>query len=63
MITLKHLCREYDLDAYTLRQKLRKGMKHKRNQRWQWPEGSEEVAEARALAKQLKDTPDGPKGS
>lgn len=53
MITLKHLCREYDLDPYPLRQKLRKGMKHKRNQRWQWPDPSPELDEARQIAKQL----------
>lgn len=53
MITLKHLCREFDLDAYPLRQKLRKSLTHKRNQRWQWPEDDPQLQEARDIAKQL----------
>ncbi len=53
MITLKHLCREYNLDPYSLRQKLRKALEHKRNQRWQWPEDDPQLVEARKIAKSL----------
>ena len=53
LITLKHLCREFDVDPYPLRQKLRKGLEHKRNQRWQWPDDDPQLAEAREIAKQL----------
>ncbi len=56
LITLKHICREFDLEPYPLRQYLRKHMTtHKRNQRWKWEPKSEQLTEARLLAKQLKD--------
>ena len=53
MITLKHLCREFDLDPYPLSQKLRKQLEHKRNQRWQWQPDDPQLAEARKIAKNL----------
>lgn len=53
MITLKHLCREFNLDPYPLRQKLRKTLKHKRNQRWQWNDDDPQLSEAREVAKEL----------
>lgn len=55
MITLKHLCREHNLDPYPLRQALRKALKHKRNQRWQWSPDDPQLAEAQAVAKALKE--------
>lgn len=55
MITLKHLCREFDLDAYPLRQKLRASLKHKRNQRWKWEPDDPELIEVRALAAQMRE--------
>ena len=57
MITLKHLCQEYGLDPYPLRQQLRKGLKHKRNQRWQWQPEDPQLAKARKIAKQLSELP------
>jgi len=50
MITLKHLCQEFELDPYPLRQKLRKALKHKGNQRWQWQEKDPQLAKAREIA-------------
>ncbi|RMH22107.1 MAG: hypothetical protein D6698_01740 [Gammaproteobacteria bacterium] len=61
MITLKHLCREFNLDPYPLRQKLRKALKHKRNQRWQWSEDDPQLAEARKIAKALSMQTEGEK--
>lgn len=55
MITLKHLCREYDLDPYPLRQALRKQLTHRRNQRWQWQDDDPQLKEARDVAQTLKD--------
>lgn len=55
IITLKHICREYDLDAYPLRQKLRANLKHKRNQRWKWKPDDPQLVEVRALAAQMKE--------
>ena len=55
MITLKHLCREFDLDAYPLRQRLRKALKHKPNQRWQWKPDDPQLTEAKAIAKEMQD--------
>jgi hypothetical protein len=55
MITLKHLCREFDLDTYPLRQALRRKLTHKRNQRWQWEPDDPQLTEARSIAKSLKD--------
>ena len=50
MITLKHLCQEFKLDPYPLRQKLRKTLKHKGNQRWQWQKEDPQLAKAREIA-------------
>lgn len=55
MITLKHLCQEYGLDPYPLRQQLRKSLKHKRNQRWQWQPEDPQLAEAHKIAKHLSE--------
>jgi len=52
-VTLKHLCREYDLDPYPLRQRLRKQLEHRCNQRWQWQDDDPQLAEARKIAKDL----------
>lgn len=54
MITLKHLCREFDLDPYTLRQHLRKNMpSHSKHRRWKWQPDDPELATAKTLAKEL----------
>lgn len=58
-ITLKHLCREYDLDPYPLRQVLRKNMPHRKNQRWRWSEDDPDLKVARRLAAQMKEPKDG----
>ena len=55
IITLKHLCREFDLDSYPLRQYLRKHMPHDKHQRWQWPAQSDGLRRAKQLAKELKE--------
>jgi hypothetical protein len=54
-ITLKHICREFDLDAYPLRQKLRAKLKHKRNQRWQWSSDDPQLPQVREIAKAMKE--------
>lgn len=54
MITLKHVAREYDLDPYALRQKLRSQLEHKPNQRWQWDEKDPNLSKAREIAKGMK---------
>ena len=58
-ITLKHICREYDLDAYPLRQVLRKALPHKRNQRWKWKPDDPQLKEVRKLAAQMKEKANG----
>ena len=55
MVTLKHICREFDLDPYPLRQKLRKHLEHKRNQRWKWKPDDPQLTEVRQLAAQMKE--------
>ena len=37
-ITIKHLCREFDLDPYTFRQQLRDDNQKPLNRRWKWPD-------------------------
>jgi len=59
LITLKHLCREYDLDAYPLRQVLRTHLKHRKNQRWAWSPDDPQLKEARSLAAQMKEKKNG----
>jgi hypothetical protein len=55
-ITLKHLCREFDLDPYTLRQYLRKNLtSHTKHRRWKWQPDDPELTTAKKLAQQLKD--------
>lgn len=54
-ITLKHICREFDLDPYPLRQKLRQKLPHKRNQRWKWKSDDPELKQVRELAAQMKE--------
>jgi hypothetical protein len=54
-ITLKHICREFDLDPYLLRQVLRKNLPHRRNQRWKWSPDDPQLKQARALAAQMKE--------
>lgn len=54
MITLKHLAQEFELDPYKLRQELRKNLKHKHNQRWQWEPKNPQLAQARKIAERLK---------
>lgn len=39
MIVLKHLCKEFNLDARKLRQRLRKEFGP--NRRWQWPDAND----------------------
>lgn len=58
-ITLKHLCQEYGLDPYALRQVLRKKMPHRNNQRWRWSEDDPDLKTARQLAMQMKDKSNG----
>lgn len=54
LITLKHLCREFDLDPYTLRQYLRKHLtSHTKHRRWKWQPDDPELKTAKALAKEL----------
>ena len=53
-ITLKHICREFDLDAYPLRQKLRKSLPHKRNQRWKWKPDDPQLTEVRDIARSMQ---------
>lgn len=56
MVTLKHLCREFNLDPYPLRQYLRRHMKdHDKHQRWRWPDNDPQLERARELAKQLSE--------
>ena len=55
IITLKHICREFDLDAYPLRQKLRQHLPHKRNQRWKWKSDDPQLTQVRQLAAQMKE--------
>jgi hypothetical protein len=55
IVTLKHICREFELDAYPLRQKLRKKLPHKPNQRWKWQPDDPQLKEVRAIAKTMKD--------
>lgn len=56
IVTIKHLCREFDLDPYPLRQYLREHMTtHQKHQRWQWPAQSKDLRRAKELAKQLKE--------
>jgi hypothetical protein len=55
-ITLKHLCREFDLDSYPLRQKLRQHLKHAKGQRWKWKPDDPELAKARQVAKAMKES-------
>lgn len=57
MITLKHIAREFDLDPYRLRQHLRQNLKHRRYQRWQWPDNDPQLTQVRTLAKQLAGEP------
>lgn len=54
-ITLKHICREYDLDAYPLRQVLRAKLPHRRNQRWKWKPDDPQLKQVRQLAAQMKE--------
>jgi len=59
-ITLKHLCREFDLDPYTLRQYLRKNMPaHIKHRRWKWQQDEAELTIAKSLAQQLKEKTNG----
>lgn len=55
MITLKHIAREYELDPYLYRQKLRQKMKHAKNQRWKWSEDDPALAQAQQIAKEMND--------
>jgi hypothetical protein len=55
LITLKHICREFDLDAYPLRQKLRANLKHQRNQRWKWATDDPQLKQVRLIAQEMKD--------
>lgn len=55
MVTLKHICREFDLDPYTLRQFLRKHTTKQKHQRWKWEENDPALPNIRKLAKELKD--------
>jgi hypothetical protein len=55
LITLKHICREFDLDAYPLRQKLRTLLPHKRNQRWKWAPDDPQLKQVRLIAQEMKD--------
>jgi len=48
-IVLKHLCREYDMDAFKLRKVLRKEFGKPESKRWKWDQNNK--AEAAALAK------------
>ena len=54
-ITLKHICREFDLDPYQLRQYLRKHTNKQKHQRWKWPDSDPQLTNIRKLAKELKD--------
>lgn len=54
-ITLKHICREFDLDPYPLRQYLRKHTKKQKHQRWKWSSDDPALSNIRKLAKELKD--------
>lgn len=55
MITLKHIAQEFELDPYKLRKKLRLNLKHSSNQRWKWDPKDPELAEAKKIAKLMKD--------
>lgn len=54
-ITLKHICREFDLDPYQLRQFLRKRTTKAKHQRWKWSDTDPQLTNIRTLAKELKD--------
>lgn len=54
-ITLKHICREFDLDPYQLRQYLRKHTTKRKHERWKWPSTDPALDNIRKLAKELKD--------
>ena len=53
-ITLKHLCREFDLEPYDLRKHLRANMKHRSNARWNWQPDDKELIIAKRHAKELQ---------
>lgn len=56
MITLKHICREYKVDPYPMRQRLRKLFKGRRmNQRWKWDDNDPILTDIRKVAKELRD--------
>lgn len=54
-ITLKHICREFDLDPYQLRQYLRKHTTKAKHQRWKWLPDDPTLPNIKRLAKELKD--------
>lgn len=54
MITLKHICREFDLDPYPLRQKLRAAIPKRKHKRWTWEDDDPELKEVRKVAAQMK---------
>jgi hypothetical protein len=54
MITLKHICREFDIDPYPLRQKLRANIPKRKHQRWRWQPDDPELKKVRELAAQMK---------
>lgn len=53
-ITLKHICREFDIDPYPLRQQLRKVIPKRKHKRWTWEENDPELKEVRKVAAQMK---------
>ena len=61
MITLKHICREFDLEPYPLRQKLRQKLTHRKNQRWKWLPEDPQLTEVRNIAREMRDATSRPK--
>ena len=53
MVTLKHICQQYRLDPYPLRQLLRKRLPHSKNQRWRWHEDDPILKQVHQIAKEL----------
>lgn len=53
-ITLKHIAREFDLDPYALRQRLRQKLEHDKHQRWTFEPNTKRLADAKAIAKEMK---------
>lgn len=53
MVLLKHLCREFDIDPYQLRKRLRAAGYAPHNRRWKWEDDDKDLTGIRSYLRDI----------